>query len=177
MSRKIILAIAAIATIGISAFASTDASARAGGGHISGGHSSFSRTSLHSGNVSNRQVRTLRTNVFRPNRVNLVRNPRLPHPPHLHHHHHNHFAWWSWCRHHHHHRCGSYPVIGGVYSEAPVVVSDAARYVAPVAATCTDCDYFLNDAPGCYMAKRKFSTPQGDELRCVKICDEATDVK
>ena len=68
-------------------------------------------------------------------------------------------------------------MIGGVYSEAPVVVSDAARYVAPVAATCTDCDYFLNDAPGCYMAKRKFSTPQGDELRCVKICDEATDVK
>jgi hypothetical protein len=22
------------------------------------------------------------------------------------------------------------------------------------------------------MAKRSFSTPQGDELRCVKICDE-----
>jgi hypothetical protein len=39
---------------------------------------------------------------------------------------------------------------------------------------CTnDCDYFLKDEPGCYMAKRAFSTPVGDELRCVKICDEA----
>jgi len=25
---------------------------------------------------------------------------------------------------------------------------------------------------GCYFAKRKFSSPQGDVLRCTKICDE-----
>ena len=37
---------------------------------------------------------------------------------------------------------------------------------------CSDCDYFLKDEPGCYMAKRAFSTPAGDELRCVKICEE-----
>ena len=51
----------------------------------------------------------------------------------------------------------------------PVAVAD----VTPAAAICTnDCDYFLNDGTACYMAKRKYSTPQGDELRCVKICDE-----
>jgi hypothetical protein len=178
MSRKSILAIAAVAALALSTLAATDAFARGGGGggghmggggHGGGGHANFSRASFHPGHVNTgrtlgRTFKTGRTTSF----------ARVNHRPHLHRFHHNH-AWWAWCRHHRHHNCG----IGigvGVYSEvAPVVVADAPRYVAPtpVAAVCNnDCDYFLNDQPGCYMAKRKFSTPQGDELRCVKICDE-----
>jgi hypothetical protein len=63
-------------------------------------------------------------------------------------------------------------VDGGVDTD---VATDAPQPVAatPAAAVCTnDCDYFLQDEPGCYMAKRAFSTPAGDELRCVKICEE-----
>ena len=59
---------------------------------------------------------------------------------------------------------------------APVAAATDAPAVAttPAAAVCTNnCDYFLKDEPGCYMAKRSFSTPAGDEeLRCVKICEE-----
>ena len=177
MSRKIIFAVAAVAALGVSALASTDASARAGlgGGSVGSVHTNFSRVSSHPGNFSiRRNIGPGRINVLPPGRKIIVdripRHPRLPppifrpRPPH--------FVWWNWCRlhHHHHHRCHGlyYPPIG-LYSE-PVV---ATNYVAPAAVCTNDCDYFLNDAPGCYMAKRKFSTPQGDELRCVKICDEA----
>ena len=52
------------------------------------------------------------------------------------------------------------------YQHAPRAIA------ATPAAVCNDCDYFLKDEPGCYMAKRAFSTPAGDELRCVKICEE-----
>ena len=187
MSRKYILAIAAVAVLAMSTLVATDASARGGGGgggHFGGGHggghSSFSRTAFHPGGHAMARTTSRTSNhSIRYNRG--MHGPRGNHRTHVRHerHRHNH-AWWAWCRHHHHRNCG----IGvGVYSEYnevdPVVVADAPRYVAPtpVAAVCTtDCDYFLKDQPGCYMAKRKFSTPQGDELRCVKICEEP-DVK
>lgn len=196
MSRKSILAIAAIAALGMSTLLATDASARfggGGGGHFSGGGghfsaggggraSGFSRTAFRPARINttrtvSRTFRTTRvTHVARVNRPNLHRTNL--HPVHLAHFHHAH--WRDWCRHHHHYRCGLYgygydadvAVDGDV---APADVADAPQTVAPtpVAAVCNnDCDYFLNDEPGCYMAKRSFSTPQGDELRCVKICDE-----
>jgi hypothetical protein len=183
MSRKSILAIAAVFVLGMSTLVATDASARGGGGgggHFGGGGGHFSgggarggsvnRAAFHPGRVTtarttNRSIRYNRGSHFTHNRVTRLRDP--------HRFHHNH--WWAWCRLHHHHHCG-YGIGVGVYGETDaVVVADAPRYVAPtpVAAVCNnDCDYFLNDSPGCYMAKRKFSTPQGDELRCVKICDE-----
>ena len=161
MSRKIILAIAAVAALGMSSLVSTDAFARGGGGgggHGGGGHfggGGFSRGSVGHGNTGRIGTRRVSPGRFAYN-----------------HHHHNH--WWAWCRFHHHYRCGGYGI--GVYAGvAPTVVADAPQAIAatPAAAVCNnDCDYFLNNEPGCYMAKRKFSTPQGDELRCVKICDE-----
>jgi|HubBroStandDraft_6_1064221.scaffolds.fasta_scaffold116985_2 hypothetical protein len=180
MSRKIILAVAAVAALGMSSLVATDAFARGGGGgggHGGGGHfgggGSFSRASFHTGRVSTGRINTGRNfgRTFHPNRfVNSGRfNHRFVHYNRFHHNH-----WWAWCRFHHHYRCGGYGI--GVYAGvAPTVVADAPQAVAatPAAAVCNnDCDYFLNNEPGCYMAKRKFSTPQGDELRCVKICDE-----
>jgi hypothetical protein len=184
MSRKIILAIAAVAALGMSTL--TDASARGGGGgggfhggggHVGGGHSSFSRTSFTPSRVTTN--RTMSRTVRTPSRTTHNRpNMHRPHPQHAHnrHYHHGHH-WWAWCRHHHHYRCG-YPwidvgVVGDV--EPAVGVVDTVQPVAqgPAASVCTnDCDYFLNNEPGCYMAKRAFSTPAGDELRCVKICEE-----
>jgi hypothetical protein len=182
MSRKIILAVAAVAALGMSSLVATDAFARGGGGgggHGGGGHfgggGSFSRGSfshVNTGRISTGRVNTGRNfgRTFHPNR--FVNSGRFNHRFAYNHHHHNH--WWAWCRFHHHYRCGGYGI--GVYAGiAPTVVADAPQAIAatPAAAVCNnDCDYFLNNEPGCYMAKRKFSTPQGDELRCVKICDE-----
>ncbi len=91
--------------------------------------------------------------------------PKLP-PPWVrdwcHHHHHHHHHWYPW-----QHWCHGWGF--DVYASIEPIAASA-----PVCAN--DCDYFLNDGTGCYMAKRKFSTPQGDELRCVKLCDEP-DVK
>jgi hypothetical protein len=71
---------------------------------------------------------------------------------------------------HHHHKKRIWSVklrrfiwTDGVYADAAPVVSDATRICV------SDCDKLLGN--GCYMAKRKFSTPDGDVLRCVKICD------
>jgi hypothetical protein len=185
MSRKFIIAIAAVAALGMSTLITTDASARFGGGggfHGSHGGGSFSRSSFsHSRITTSRpmartvrpsnlsKVTHIRPNMHRPNP-----NHR-PHPHHAHHkpHHHGHHYWW-WCRHHHYRCHGWYPWIdvGGV--DVVPAVADAAPVAAtPVAAVCNnDCDYFLRNEPGCYMAKRAFSTPAGDELRCVKICEE-----
>jgi hypothetical protein len=196
MSRKFIVAIAAVAALGMSTLITTDASARFGGGGGGGFHSggnmssggarSFSRTSFSPSRITTNRVtsRTVRTtNVNKTHiRPNTHRpNPHRPNPQYgqYKHHHHGHH-WWAWCRHHHHHRCGWYPWVDVGYVDGDVVpaVADAAPVVAtPVAAVCNDCDYFLKDEPGCYMAKRAFSTPAGDELRCVKICEEAEQAK
>ena len=179
MSRKFIVAIAAVAALGLSTLAATDASARfgggGGGGFHGGGHASFSRASFSPARVSTNRVMTRtvrtphvsRTTHFRPN----THRPN-PHYTHYRHYRHGH-NWWVWCRHHHGYRCG-YPWIDvGVDGGAVDVVADAPQAVAATpAAVCNDCDYFLKDEPGCYMAKRAFSTPAGDELRCVKICEE-----
>ena len=214
MSRKSILAIAAVAALGVSALAATDVSAMVAGGKRSGG--GVSRTAYNPGNHGGirRSVNTFRPGVFRPGgrKVIIDRIPRRPggtvvidYPPRnpgnpndpprnpppgnnppiippsdyppprdppkfpppwvrdwCHHHHHHHHHWHHW-----HHWCRGwgfdvYASIEPIAASAPVCVND--------------CDYFLNDGSGCYMAKRKFSTPQGDELRCVKLCDEI-DVK
>jgi hypothetical protein len=190
MSRKFIVAIAAVAALGMSTLLATDASARFGGGgggfHGGGFHgggrsvghvsrASFQPSRLNRVNTMSRTTRTTRVTKFNHHRPNTHR-PNPHHVHYAHHHHHSH-AWWRWCR-HHHYRCGGYPWIevGGDDYVAPVpAVYDAPQAVAatPVAAVCNnDCDYFLKDEPGCYMAKRAFSTPAGDELRCVKICEE-----
>jgi hypothetical protein len=193
MSRKSILAIAAVAALGLSTLVATDASARfgggggGGGGHFAGARmgggsfsggrvSNFSRTTFHPTRVT-----TIRSvgRTFHVNRVTSINRAILHRPTHVRfdhwRHHHNHW-WWTWCRFHHHHHCGGYPWIDvGGYSDAPAYVDTAPQPVVatPAAAVCNnDCDYFLNDQPGCYMAKRAFSTPQGEELRCVKICDQ-----
>jgi hypothetical protein len=184
MSRKFIVAIAAVAALGMSTLAATDASARGfggGGGHFGGGHAaSFSRASFHPARVTTSRTvaRTTRTTHF-------TRVSRVNHRPNLHRPDRFHFArvhrdhhWWWWCRHHHGYRCG-YPWIdvgvdGGDVSVDGVAAAPQPVASKPAASVCTnDCDYFLNDEPGCYMAKRAFSTPAGDEeLRCVKICEE-----
>jgi hypothetical protein len=179
MSRKFMIAIAAVAALGMSTLAATDASARfgggGGGGFRGGGHASFSRTSFSPARVTTNRVMTRtvrtphvsRTTHFRPN----THRPNPHYAQHRHYHHGHH--WWAWCRHHHGYRCG-YPWIDvGVDGGAVDVVADAPQAIAATpAAVCNDCDYFLKDEPGCYMAKRAFSTPAGDELRCVKICEE-----
>ena len=179
MSRKFIVAIAAVAALGLSTLAATDASARfgggGGGGFHGGGHASFSRASFSPARVSTNRVMTRtvrtphvsRTTHFRPNTHRP--NPHYTQYRHYRHGHH----WWVWCRHHHGYRCG-YPWIDvGVDGGAVDVVANAPQAVAATpAAVCNDCDYFLKEEPGCYMAKRAFSTPAGDELRCVKICEE-----
>ena len=179
MSRKFIVAIAAVAALGLSTLAATDASARfgggGGGGFHGGGHASFSRASFSPARISTNRVMTRtvrtphvsRTTHFRPN----THRPN-PHYTQYRHHRHGHH-WWVWCRHHHGYRCG-YPWIDvGVDGGSVDVVADAPQTVAATpAAVCNDCDYFLKEEPGCYMAKRAFSTPAGDELRCVKICEE-----
>jgi hypothetical protein len=184
MSRKSILAIAAVAALGMSTLVATEASARFGGGLGGGGHAAsvgHGAGMNHGGNVSRAAFQPARLNsgrvtgrTFHPNRT--VTNVIPRHPINLRHPHHHHHQWWTWCRFHHHHRCGGYPWIdiGGVDVAPAVLDAPQAVVATPVAATCAnDCDYFLNNEPGCYMAKRAFSTPQGDELRCVKICDPA----
>jgi hypothetical protein len=182
MSRKFILAIAAVAALGMSTLAATDASARfggGGGGHFGGGGghvTSFSRASFHPARISTSRTFARTTRPTHVTRYSHVNRP-IPHRPdrfhftRLHRGHH----WWVWCRHHHGYRCG-YPWIDvGVDGGAVAVdaVADVPQAVAATpAAVCSDCDYFLKDEPGCYMAKRAFSTPAGDELRCVKICEE-----
>jgi hypothetical protein len=176
MSRKFIVAIAAVAALGMSALLATDALARGGGGHGGGGHGGgghggFGRGAFH-------QPRTMATrHVIRTTRTTHTRNTRVvkrpdPHRVHIARYHHRHHWAWS-CGHHHDHcRWIDIGVDGGVDTD---VATDAPQPVAatPAAAVCTnDCDYFLQDEPGCYMAKRAFSTPAGDELRCVKICEE-----
>jgi hypothetical protein len=188
MSRKSILAIAAVAALGLSSLVATDASARFGGGgggfsRGGGGGSfargasfsrgtSFSRTTFHPGRVTG--IRTV-GRTFRTTRVTSIQRAVLRPPIYVHHWPHHHHWWWTWCRFHHHHHCGGYPWIDvGGYGDAPAYVDTAPQpVVATPAAVCNnDCDYFLDDQPGCYMAKRAFSTPQGEELRCVKICDQ-----
>jgi hypothetical protein len=180
MSRKLIVAIAAVAALGMSTLVSTDAFARGGGGHgggggghVSGGHGGFSRTAFHGRTTATRTVTrsshvTRNKHAGRPN----MKRPN-PHRTHVARHHHRHH-WW-WCR-HHPYRCGGTWVdvgVDGGVAPLPVAAVPAVA-VTPAAAVCTnDCDYFLNEEPGCYMAKRAFSTPVGDELRCVKICEEA----
>ena len=202
MSRKFIVAIAAVAALGMSTLLASDAFARGGGfgggghggggGHFSSGHAGgFSRGGFHGRTTMSRNVtRTHTRNVSRTphvtknksaGRTNVKRpTPHHPHRPHYARYHHGHHWWW-WCR-HHAYRCGDGPWIdvgvdGGVtpipVAAAPVVAAPVVA-ATPAAAVCTnDCDYFIKDEPGCYMAKRAFSTPAGDELRCVKICDEA----
>ncbi|SRR6266571_6611376 len=178
MPRMSVLAIAAVAALGITALATSEASARFGGGggglsRASGPVGGVSRAVYHPGN----SLAVRRPgNIYRPGGGPKISHlPRLPYPPKLHPHRHPPHWAWHWCRHHHHHHwCHGWGI--GVID--PVVVSDAPAYVTPAAAVCTnDCDYLINDGTGCYMAKRKFSTPQGDELRCVKICDEPPEVK
>jgi hypothetical protein len=176
MSRKFIVAVAAVAALGT--LIATDASARfgGGGGHVGGGHASFSRASFHparinAGRTMSRTIHTNRVTTFsRVNRPNLHR-PNFRHFHYAHHHHGHH--WWWWCR-HHHYRCGGwYGGVDGDYAPVEAAVATQPFAATPVAAVCNnDCDYFLKDEPGCYMAKRAFSTPRGDELRCVKICEE-----
>jgi len=182
MSRKFIVALAAVAALGT--LIATDASARfggGGGGHFTGGgHASVSRAAFHparinTGRTMSRTFHTNRVTAFkRVNRPNVNR-PNFRHFHHAHYHH-NHYRWW-WCR-HHHYRCGGYPwyvgVDGGYAPVEAAVATPQPVAATPVAAVCNnDCDYFLKDEPGCYMAKRAFSTPAGEELRCVKICEEA----
>jgi hypothetical protein len=177
MSRKLIVAIAAVAALGMSTLISTDAFARGGGhggggGHFSGGHSGgFSRSAFHGRTTATRHVtRTTHAKTSRVARPNLKRpNPHRTHVARYHHRHH----WW-WCR-HHPYRCGGTWDVGVDGGVAPLPVAAAPVVAAaPAAAVCTnDCDYFVKDEPGCYMAKRAFSTPVGEELRCVKICEEA----
>ena len=191
MSRKLIVAIAAVAALGMSTLVSTDAFARGGGGHGGGGGGShfssghgggMSRASFHGRTTATRNVTR---NVSRGSHVNKTRhagrgpNMKRPNPHHQHRHHiarHHHRHHWWWCR-HHPYRCGGtwgVDVVGVDGGVAPLPVASAPVVAAaPAAAVCTnDCDYFLKDEPGCYMAKRAFSTPVGEELRCVKICDE-----
>jgi hypothetical protein len=183
MSRKFIVAIAAVAALGMSTLIATDAFARGGGGggHGGGGHFSggghvggFNRSAFHGRTTTTRHV-TRTTHVIKNKHVGRP-NVKRPNPHHTHfaRYHHGHHWWW-WCR-HHSYRCGGPWIDVGVDGGVdPVVVADAPRAVAatPAAAVCTnDCDYFVKDEPGCYMAKRAFSTPAGDELRCVKICGE-----
>jgi hypothetical protein len=177
MSRKFIAAVAAVAALGT--LIATDASARfgGGGGHFGGGHASFSRAAFHparinTGRTVSRTFHASRvTTLSRANRPNLHRaNFRHVHYAHYHH---NHYRWW-WCR-HHHYRCGGWSVgVDGDYAPVEAAVATPQPVAAtPVAAVCNnDCDYFLKDEPGCYMAKRAYSTPAGEELRCVKICEE-----
>jgi hypothetical protein len=197
MSRKLIVAIAAVAALGLSTLASTGAFARGGGGHGGGGHGGGHFSSGHGGGMSRASfhgrstaARTVNRHVTRTvnrggSHVNKTRHAgrgpiaKRPHQPHRHHiarHHHRHH-WW-WCR-HHPYRCGGswggVDIVGVDGGLAPIPVAAAPVVAATsAAAVCTnECDYFLKDEPGCYMAKRAFSTPVGDELRCVKICDEA----
>ena len=193
MSRKSLLAIAAVAALGLSSLVATDASARFGGGGGGGGHfaggarmgggsfnggrgGNFNRVAFHTGRINvGRTVHVTRaTNFARVNRpIVFHRTAFFRHDQWRRH---DHRWWWTWCRFHHHHHCGGYPWIDvGGYGDAPAYVDTAPQPVVatPAAAVCNnDCDYFLNDQPGCYMAKRAFSTPQGEELRCVKICDQ-----
>ena len=186
MSRKFIVAIAAVAAIGMS-IVSTDAFARGGGhggggggrgGHVSMSHggSHVSRSAFHGRTTSSRTVHRT-SHVSKGKHAGRGPNMKRPHHPHRHHlarHHHR--QHWHWCR-HHPYRCGGtwVDVVGVDGGVAPLPVAAAPVVAAaPAAAVCTnDCDYFLKNEPGCYMAKRAFSTPVGDELRCVKICDEA----
>jgi hypothetical protein len=181
MSRKFIVAIAAVAALGMSTLLATDAFARGGGGggHGGGGHGGgfhgggFSRSFHQSRVTTTRHVtRTTHTRTTHTKNTRVVKRPN-PHRVHLARHHHRHHWVWSCGRHHDHCRWIDIGVDGGVDTD---VVTAAPQPVAatPSAAVCTnECDYFLKDEPGCYMAKRAFSTPAGDELRCVKICDEA----
>ena len=176
MPRTRFLAIAAIAALGITALATSDASARfggggggGGGGHVSGHAGGVSRVAFHpGGNTMMRQPGNMRRPVMNhPTRISHTKIiPPILHP-------HRHPPYWAfnWCRHHHHHHwCHDWGI--DVVDIEPVTVA-VATPVTPVGAVCTDgCDYLLNDATGCYMAKRKFSTPQGVELRCVKLCGE-----
>jgi hypothetical protein len=177
MSRKFIVAIAAVAALGMSTLVASDAFARAGGYHGGGGSH---RGSVHRHTTMPRTVTRTHTRTNKhAGRPNVHRHkPHHPHRPHHVRRHHGHH--WYWCR-HHPARCGGgtwVDVVGAPPVSGPpvTVVATAPRPVvsAPPAVCTNDCDYFVKDEPGCYMAKRAFSTPIGDELRCVKICDEPT---
>jgi hypothetical protein len=182
MSRKFIVTIAAVAALGMSTLAATDASARFGGGgfgggHMGGGHvASFSRASFHPARINTSRTVTRSIHPTHFTRFSRVNRPVLHRPDRFHFARYHGHHWWVWCRHHHHHFCG-YPWIdvgvgGGDVAVEGVTAAPQAVAATP-AAVCNDCDYFLKDEPGCYMAKRAFSTPAGDEeLRCVKICEE-----
>jgi hypothetical protein len=186
MSGKFIVAIAAVAALGMSTLIASDAFAR-GGGHGGGGHGGghgggYQRGPTHTRTVTRPHTRTVTriprgTNNKYAGRPNVNRHPNHPHRTHYARYHHGHHWWW-FCRHHPARCGGTWIDVGGNGGVPPVdVVAPAPRPVAvvtPPAAVCTsDCDYFVKDEPGCYMAKRAFSTPAGDELRCVKICEGA----
>jgi hypothetical protein len=58
------------------------------------------------------------------------------------------------------------PTYAATRAPAPVAATQLAAAPRPAAAMC---DGLL--ANGCYLAKRKFSTPRGPELRCTIVCE------
>jgi hypothetical protein len=158
MSRKIILALTAIAALGIAALVPTSASAFGHfGGHgmsrASSGHSSsFARTT--SVNRSANRTSSMRT-FNRSSSVRAInRGPRMasthhhnkPHHQHhhhaKHHHHHchhhhkhcgHHYVWWR----HHHRPYWVAPVVGETVVETAPVAQTA--YTAPVAKDNCNC--------------------------------------
>jgi len=177
MFRTRFLAMAAVAAFGITALAASDASARFGGGgggggfgHANGHVASVNRVAYHPGGntMMRRQTSNYRPVVNHPPKISHAKIIPNVHP-------HKHPPYWAfkWCHHHHHHHwCQDWGIDWVGVEVEPIVVA-AATPVTRVGAVCTDgCDYLLNDGTGCYMAKRKFSTPQGVELRCVKLCGE-----
>jgi hypothetical protein len=147
MSRKIILALTAIAALGIAALVPTSASAFGHfGGHgmsrASSGHSSsFARTT--SVNRSANRTSSMRSFNRSSSMRAINRGPRTAHNTHhhnKHHHHHHchhkhcgpHYVWWQ----HHHRPYWVAPVVGETVVEtAPV----AAAYTAPVAKDNCNC--------------------------------------
>ncbi len=97
MSRKIILALTAIAALGIAALAPTSASAF---GHFGGGHGMSRGHVGHSSSFA--RSTSFSRAAHRPAMRSINRGPHLARITHHHrpHHHHQHFA-----KHHHHHHC------------------------------------------------------------------------
>ncbi len=155
MSRKLVLALTAIAALGITALTPTSASAFGhfgGGGHSMGrmsmGHVSVSRgasfnrsfsrsSSMH--RVVNHGPRINRTHI---NNHAFNKFNRTRHPQHAfwwkHHHHHHQHAWWWWR--HHHRPYWVYPVVGETVVEgaAPVAAAPVAAAPVSVAAVARD---------------------------------------
>jgi hypothetical protein len=145
MSRKTLIALAAVAIVGAAAFAPSSASARGGGGGGGGGHAMSFHGGSHS-TFSRAPVRGIsRVQSFHKTVGRTPRGPhdkgrhfaKLHHERHEHHRHdhHKHFAhhypWW-WCHHHHHHHhhhgCGfwfGYPEVAEVEVTTPIAAEVA----------------------------------------------------